>query len=708
VFELVSAVPAWAWLTLLVGLSFGIRAALALRDPSPWIFPDEIFYSELAKSLAHTGHFALRDIPGTGGFGVFYSTLISPAWALFESLPRAYQAAKVINALLMSLSAVPVYLLARRLAPTPLALAASGLALALPGMVYTGTLMTENAFFPVFLFWVLALVLALERPTALRQLVAVGLTFLAYLTRSQGAVLAPALVTAIAVFVLLEAWSADGPFGRTALRRAAAFAVTWATLLVGVGAFLALEIGSRGKSFSSALLGPYSALTGSTYSVHAALRWGLYELGELDFATGVLPFAAFLLLLAAGLRRAPASREAQAFAAVAGSATAWLVLEVALFASTPFGQQIQERNLFFLEPLFLIALVAWAGGLIPRSGAATGAAALVAFALVAVVPYDSFISPRIYSNAVGLLPLLRLEQHGWVAPSHLSDVVVLAALAAGLLFILLPRRLALLAPVVVLLYLSVMNSPVEGLTHQASGDSRRGGIGGRLDWIDRAVGTKPQVSFLWTGAPDVNFVSLWVNEFFNRSVGSVYNIHGPPDGLPQETLTFDYRSAQYRHANGDPVSVKYLLTDRSQTPTGTLVASDEGTGMMLYRVDGPLQLSYETQGIYRDAWSGPSATFTIYDCRGGRLRLALLSDPHINPYRQHIVARDSGSGRVLARTVSRPNAKVVRFAVPVPSGQSTCRIAFTVSPTGVPAERIQSGDTRQLGIRFLHPAYEPR
>ena len=51
----------------------------------------------------------------------------------------------------MSLAAVPAYLLARRVLPTGLSLLAALLAVAVPSMVYTGTLMTENAFYPAFL-----------------------------------------------------------------------------------------------------------------------------------------------------------------------------------------------------------------------------------------------------------------------------------------------------------------------------------------------------------------------------------------------------------------------------------------------------------------------------------------------------------------------------------------------------------------------------
>src|SRR5205823_12300796 len=132
-------------------------------------------------------------------------------------------------------------------------------------------------------------------------------------------------------------------------------------------------------------------------------RWFLYHAGELDLAVGVLPVAAFIVLVVAAMRRRPPSREARIFAAVALSVSVWFLLEVAAFATTGYGHQIQERNLFYLEPLFLIALVAWAGGLLPRSASLTGSAALAAAALPGVVPSSLFLAPNEVATAFGLL-----------------------------------------------------------------------------------------------------------------------------------------------------------------------------------------------------------------------------------------------------------------------------------------------------------------
>ena len=120
----------------------GSRASSRSRSPSgsllghrmvaPWIMVDEIVYSELAKNVAAHGEFLVRGVP-SHGYGFVYPVLIAPAWALFTSIPSAYAAAKAINAVLMSLAAIPAYFLARRILPARLALIAAALTVARAG-----------------------------------------------------------------------------------------------------------------------------------------------------------------------------------------------------------------------------------------------------------------------------------------------------------------------------------------------------------------------------------------------------------------------------------------------------------------------------------------------------------------------------------------------------------------------------------------------
>src|SRR5207248_6052356 len=122
-----------------------VRFAFARHMVGPWIMIDEIVYSELAKSFAAGGHFAVREAP-TSGYGIVYPVLISPAYALFRDIPTVYAGIKVVNAFLMSVSAVPAYLLARRVVSMRGALIVAVLTVAVPSTLYAGTVMTENAF----------------------------------------------------------------------------------------------------------------------------------------------------------------------------------------------------------------------------------------------------------------------------------------------------------------------------------------------------------------------------------------------------------------------------------------------------------------------------------------------------------------------------------------------------------------------------------
>ena len=130
--------PAWAWLAAIVVVSIAVRIALARRIVAPWIMIDEIVYSELAKSLRGDGQFLVRDVPSpaTGS-----STRCCSArhGALFDAVPTAYAAAKAINALVMSLAAMPAYLLARRSCRARRSRSSAAvLTVAVPSMLYAG------------------------------------------------------------------------------------------------------------------------------------------------------------------------------------------------------------------------------------------------------------------------------------------------------------------------------------------------------------------------------------------------------------------------------------------------------------------------------------------------------------------------------------------------------------------------------------------
>ena len=264
--------PAWAWLAVIVAGSMVFRAWLGSRMPAPFIFTDELTYQENARSLAAGAGIQVRD-EAFGIVSVLYPLLLAPAYMLFDSLPDAYAAARTINAVVMSLAAIPAYLIARRLLPTGLSLLAALLAVALPSLAYTGTLMSENAFYPAFLLAAWALLRALDEPTLRRQLVLLAACGVVTLVRVQG------------IAVVLG--GADRPAAALARRPPAAAAVGCrSTGSSRGGAVLVLGAQlARGAPISS-LFGAYQVVGEESYDVVDVLKYVFWHLAELDLYVG--------------------------------------------------------------------------------------------------------------------------------------------------------------------------------------------------------------------------------------------------------------------------------------------------------------------------------------------------------------------------------------------------------------------------------------
>lgn len=705
-FAFVSAVPGWAWLAALVVVSAGVRFALAVRNPGPWIFQDEVVYWELATSFGHTGAFALRDVPGTGGFGVVYPALISPAAALFDSPTAAYTAAKAINALLMSLAAIPVYFLARRLAGVGLSLLAALLAVAVPGLVYTAAIMTENAFYPVVACFALLLVLMLEEPTALRQIAVFAVIALAYFTRAQAAILVLVVLTAIVLVVLAEAWS-----GRYRLRRLvqafAVYNVTWLVLAVTAAGVVLIQV-VRGTSPRD-LLGAYEGVADSGFPPGEVARWFVYHLADLDLAVGLFPFGALVVVALLAFRSPRQSPRLFVFAAAALSLVFWFTLSVSAYTSTPGADRISERHLFHVVPLFFVALVAWIARGLPRPLWAVAPAVAATSGLVATIPYGDFLNGTTAHSTFSLVPLWSLQRDLSLAPNDILIVVALAGVAAGIVLALVPRRLVLAMPAVVLVYLAVGQGPVEGITAKAAREELHAGIGvtspdGKVDrsWVDRVAGPGADVAWLWSGE-DIPW-PVWETEFFNESIGSVYSLEAPIDGLPQATVAIDDEGF-LRLPDGRAVRADYVLAPESVALAGALVAADGRIGPRLFRVAGPVKIAESTEGIYLDRWAGPEVAYTRYGCSGGTVTVHLAGFAPLHPRPQTVVA--TVGGREAARATVPVGATDAHLRVPLEPSEGRCEVRFTVTPTAVPAEVLPSTDTRELGVQFLGFEYDP-
>ncbi len=679
----VARVPDWAWLTGIVVASAALRVWLVRAMPAPFVFVDELIYSELAKSFAHAGTFAVRGVP-TSGYSTLYPILLAPAYALFDALPSAYAFAKATNAVAMSLAAVPAWLVARRVAGRSLALLCAAIAVAIPSMAYTATLVTETLFYPLALLFAWTLLRVLERPSGGRVAVLAAALVAAVATRSQAIGFVGAILLA--------------PFLLALFRRDARVLGRFAPLLggtVALGLLVVVAQLARGRSLSD-LLGAYSVVGEGGYDAGNVLRFWLWHVEELTLYVAVLPVVALVVLLWRA-RRLPAAVQEHLAATVAMVTTSTLV--VGAFASRFASDRIQDRYLFFLVPLLVAVLAAWVDLGAPRPRVPLVVGAVVALALVVAFPYVRFIGEPAKSDTFGLIPL-------WTANAHLVGgsyraTVLLVALALVALLALVPRRHATVVPVVLLGLFVVLSRPVwsgpQGVLRSGEGALFQGIRGVPRDWIDARVPSGDEVAVLWTGRADRFTVNQ--NEFFNRSVGRVYYTSAPtPGGIGETPVRID-ADGVVRTPTGATVDAPYALLDGSVTPDGEVVARDD-LGTTLWRLRGPLASLTSVTGLYpNDTWSGPRVTWRRLRCTGGRLLVGLHSDPTLFAGR---LARVTAHvrGRVAATIAVAPEGSAT-LRVPLEPVNGRCVVRFTVTPTLVPAEVIPgNADDRRLGAHF--------
>jgi hypothetical protein len=686
------SLPPWLWLTAIVVGSTVFRALLARDLVAPFILVDELIWSEVARGIADAGEPLLRDQPDPG-YSVVYPLVIAPVYALLDGLVDAYAGVKTLNALVMSLAAVPAYFLARRVVGPGLALLGALLAVALPSLVYTGTVMTENVFYPVFLTFVLVLVLLLEQPTPVRVALLVGLLGLAFGTRVQAAALVPAVLLAPLVLAVL-----DGSGLRTTVRRYVTLYGTFAVLgALGLAAMLV-----TGRS----PLGAYERVGDASYEVGEVLRYLVWHVAELGLYLLVIPVAATIVLIC---RARSLDRPLQALLAATVALTACLVPVVAAFASV-FSDRVEERNLFYLAPLFVIALLAWVDQGAPRPRVAAPVAAGVSALLVLGIPFDRLLTTSAITDTLMLLPFWSLQDR--IGESWITPAALLLTLALAAAFLLVPRRYAIALPLVVLALWAVALKPIwsgkHGWEQFSRGSLFQGIKTADRDWVDQELGRDGRTAFLWTGLTDRLTVNI--SEFFNRSVGPVYYVTTPTPGeLPETRVTIDRDTGEVTLPDGSPVTDAYILADSSFTPDGVALGSDEGWGVTLWRVRTPLVSAVRIDGLYpNDTWSGETVTYLRRRCEPGRLAVVLSTDASLFLEPQTVVAEQDG--RVVGETTVALEGKT-RLEVPVapPPGSTECVVRYTVSPTAVPAEVTagENPDERELGAHFERFVYTP-
>jgi hypothetical protein len=579
--------------------------------------------------------------------------------------------------------------------------------LALPIFAYTGTLMTENAALPLFLLALFATAVMLERPTVLNQLFSLVAIGLACSIRAQGVVLVVVLFLGIALKLVLDLIGPD----LVASRRSMAgelkrYLPTFVTVAVAAVAYILLKR-VEGQSLASGLHA-YAGVASGHYAAGAVARWSVYHAAELVLAVGFLPACALVVLLGffrSGERTTPAERS---FLAVTISAVVVFVVQVAAYASR-YSFRVEERNMLYVEPLLVLALVAWLARGLPRTPKLTAVAVLIPSALLMTLPLESLFNISIVTDTFAFLPFWRLSGHLSGGVSDVRILLGLGAAVAGVLFAAVPRRYARYAVPLALGVFLVLSSRsvVKSVRFQAFAARHAYGTGTDPSWIDHAVGKSADVAFLWTPSITDPHV-LWQSEFWNRSVHAVYGLGADVPSIAGPIVRVDPITGVITGTTASITQPRYVVTDSSNDLVGKKIA--QPYLLSLYRIRRPLALASSTEGVFPDGWMSADAAFT----RFARVRphsvlvVGVSRAGWTGPDVPSIVEVELGKPAVTkagttglthisaTRSFVLHSKTLRRFRFRV--GPSPFRVQIHVANTFSPAEFGQP-DTRQLGAR---------
>jgi len=686
------------------GLVVSAAVARILVDrgmKAPVVLCDEFIYSNIAKNLAEHGRYLFRGVPSHQSY--VYPLLIAPAW-LFHSMTTTYALAKAIGAVAMSLVAVPTYIWARRLAGAWYGALAAGLTLLLPAFFYSGILMTEPAFLPVFVLACFAIASMLERPTLVLQLAALAAIAFAAAVRIQGIVFALVIPTAVLFKVVLD-WRA----GSTSERVLAELRHLWPTavLLAGGAAVYVAYKRVRGEPLVTGL-GTYQVIGRIHYPVVPTARWAVKHLAELEIALGLVPVAALIVLLWLSLVKKATTNAERCFLAVVSAAMLWTLAEVGAFSAavTPF---VFERYTFYLEPLLLVAFVVWLARGLPRPVIGTALAVVVPVALLLAFNLGLYVGPDTV-DGVTLASLYRFSLHLPGAIGELRWLVLFGAALGAFLFALCSRAVARVAlPALLAAYLVAVSIPAQDRVLAVSRDARSA-AGVEPSWVSQAVGRSSHAIYVLAPSRSVAPSSVLLQtEFWNPNVVNVYSVGATEICGIYETPTTIHVSTG-RVVPSVPDGVEYAIADRSLPFGGRRVAvggpADEP--LALYRVGRSLRVDEITEGIYGDGWMGQEASYTRYGAPHrvpGRLTVTVgrqaWGGPDVPGHVMISVGRPAAAGpgleHVLATrswTVHRLEQRSFTFETPPPPIRAVVHVEPTFSPS-----QFGQADTRQLGAQ---------
>ncbi len=571
-------------LAAVVVAAFGAYALLARGVDAPRAFSDELLYFEVGASIADGDGATIRGEEYQ--HARLYTLVLGGLFRLVPDRVDAYEAAKLLNALLFALAAVPFYLLARRLlAPWP-GVALAGLAVAIPSAVYVSLVMTESVAYFAFAWALYAIVLALERPTLWRQLAVLLAIVIAAAARTEFIALFGAYVAGLFVtFMVPGRWTRPARLLRMLLP-------TVVATLACVVAFVAVPA-IEGEPPSA--LGGYSTLWRS-YDAGEVAHWLVYHLANLELYLAVVPLAVAPIVLAAVYRRARAGSERDAaFLALFVTTNAALLLIVAAFNSTIWaGDRLHDRPLFYVFPLWLVLLFVWIADGAPRPLAAAAFGAGAALLLPLFIPWSEFSRQEPVSQLNGVGTVLWMEVDDAVSSAGLSGLAVALALVLLLVLaaLLLPPRFRHGFALVVLAIFVVSGTLTWNGAQEVAAGWGAALPAEERSWLDDRglpAGSVTLITRIRPCSAEDATRAPYLTDFFDDAVGSVAHLATSPDFLPSEGDAHVSRSGRIV-VDGAPLRAEYAIAPASLPLAGRRLGRASTVPLVLWRVSNPVRV----------------------------------------------------------------------------------------------------------------------
>jgi hypothetical protein len=688
---------------LTVALWLAIAGALSevTKRVSDWfVMTDELLYERLALSIVRLG----TPLPHVHGESIsninqLYPMLLSLVFRHGRVL-HGFHEAHVLNAFVITSTALPAYLLARRVTRhTVLPIVVAVATASVVWVTLASFLLTEVAAYPAFAWSILGLHVCLSRPSARYDLLAVAGIVLAVLARTQFYILAAILPLAI--------------FGQAAAERRLREAAREHRALVGVyalGALAAIVLIASGHH----VLGSYSQTAKGNPLPWEVFRLAPAHLAIVALAGGLLPTVIGGGWLVSNLLKSE-TRERQCFAWLAIVTIVLLTFEVSSFDVRFGGGVIRERYLFYLTPLLLTAMAAGLSAARPPRWSL--AVSIVVLGLgFWQAPFPTFQKLNADTPASVLNDWLLSTMRGL---NGTRVFLVLAAIVIALLYVeatAFVRRTYVIAAIAALLVVALPAETAYGFKRlfAVNGTS---GLPMTLDqsvvfnWVDRVVGTKPETVMIPYPVLSSDYwanVGFWWDlEFWNRSVtreaGRPNEFSGtPPGDFPKIDLRFDPKTGR---ANVDlDAFVAQAVAETRFHIVGEPFTTQRN--VILSQPERPWRADWVSYGLYDDGWTRPHQTarirvFSLPKQKGRTLRwltLRLLAPEQVPP-RAVSIRSDAGSWHFDVTSASIQQQ--VSVCVP-PHGYAdlTVNAAGFSQIAGDPANTETFATTRSGGVQF--------